>query len=325
MSQPLSTASIARKHNICQHGLLSFLINNGYLYKNGKYNRLTDKGFGIGGIYFENSQGESWPVWPEESIVSLINRVAWPVGIIGTFQEMRKKAYRRFEENECDKDILHQQLEQGTKILGSQVELDAYIRWYGSMHEAKLTLAYEALHRSENLERLTSGKIVQIVDYACGQGVASILFKEFLNKVNKGHYLGKAIFIEPSKLALDACASKFTGNIIKVNKKLDELTESDISTTESCQKFHFFSNILDMADVHFDANILARKIASSQKGINYFVCVSPRNKAKLDDFMHCFTEHVLISEYSGEIPNPSQYAGKNPWKVVWNIFKVELQ
>ena len=323
--ESLSTAMIARNNNILPNTLRSFLINKKYLIKAGKRYHLTEEGFRIGGTYFRNNEGEYWPVWPEESIKSLIKEVAWPVEIIGSFHQVKKRAREEVEKNGIDRNMLHAQLERGIKILESQQELDAYIEFYGYMHEGKLSLAYEDLNRRENIGRITSGKTVQIVDYACGQGVASMLFMEFLSKVNVDHFVDRVIFIEPSKLAIESCAKNFTGNIIKINKKIDDLLDNDILTTDSCVKFHLFSNILDMADDHFKPNILANKIIGSQKGTNYFVCVSPHSRVKLDNFMNNFERCVLISAYSGAIQNPSQMTGSKPWMTEWNIFKIELQ
>lgn len=318
-----STSATARQHLIDPKALLGFLLREHYLEKQLGRHHLTARGLAIGGSYHECADG-TWPVWREGSLDAIIQNAAWPVGVVGTFLEHKNKAIQRMLERPQDKNRMHEEGERGTAILELQEQLDFYLTTYGPMHERKLALALDALHRSEDLGRMTSGRPIQIVDYACGQGVASMLFIEFLRKKNADCCIDKAIFIEPSRLSLQACAKRFSGNTVRVAKKFDDLVETDIATTPSCIKFHFFSNILDMADTFFDPAILARKICDSQKGVNYFVCVSPREKAKLDSFMRCFDKHVLISSHQGEIPNPSKGVENKPWQVVWTIFRVEL-
>jgi hypothetical protein len=290
---------------------------------------LTEKGFEIGGSYVECAAGK-WPVWHAENIDAIINGVIFPAGptqsidIIGNFDTMKMKAFGRLKANGTDIDAVHGQLMRGTKILDSHEELDTYVHKFGAMHKGKLNRAYEELHECENLTRLTNGKNIQIVDYACGQGFASTLLIEFLKKKGINLQISKAILVEPSVLALEKCASRFTGNTVKINKKFDDLLEEDIATFESCTKFHLFSNILDMGVEHFDPRMLATKIANSQKGTNYFVCVSALEKGKLDDFMHYFKEHSPISSFSEQIFNPSTHPKSTSWKIVCNIFKVEL-
>jgi hypothetical protein len=319
----LSTSEVARKNNISRDSLFDYLLSNSYLNKKNGRHVLTDKGLQIGGSYVECAKG-TWPVWSDNNIDAIIKSIEWPVGIIGNFSTMQMKASERLRSSNVDKNILHRQLMHGTKILVSQEELDAYICMLGAMHEGKLIRAYEELHDCENLIRLTSGKNIQIIDYACGQGLASMLLIEFLKNKRVDYHISKAILVEPSKLALEGCASRFTGNTVKINKKFDDLLKQDILTTESCTKFHLFSNILDMGNEHFVPKMLADKIINSQKGTNYFVCVSALEKGKLNDFMHYFDQHSLISSVVGQIENPSSFPGAKPWQVVWNIFKVEL-
>ena len=99
------------------------------------------------------------------------------------------------------------------------------------------------------------------------------------------------------------------------------ITEADLATYEGSVKFHIFSNILDISD--FDLQSLCRKIASTQKGINYFVCVSPnfysdgshfRNQ-RLRDFLSFFN----VNPISHRITNIGT------WTRYEIVFKVEFR
>ena len=76
---------------------------------------------------------------------------------------------------------------------------------------------------------------------------------------------------------------------------------------------HLFSNILDVEFFRLDRGFL-EKISSSQKGLNYFVCVSPnindKRNARLDMFYRYFDEHFeteLISDRSDDIGKYKRY------------------
>ena len=76
---------------------------------------------------------------------------------------------------------------------------------------------------------------------------------------------------------------------------------------------HLFSNILDVEFFRLDREFL-EKISSSQKGLNYFICVSPnindKRNARLDMFYRYFNanfETKLISDRDNSIRNYKRY------------------
>ena len=103
-------------------------------------------------------------------------------------------------------------------------------------------------------------KDVEIIDYGCGQGLASFLFlEEFYSDFKKG--ISKIKLIEPSSLALKRAriiSQRYSPNIVHINKKLDDLETKDLETDQSLWKIHLFSNILDVNN--FDVDKLFNKI-----------------------------------------------------------------
>lgn len=319
----ISTTALAKKHNISGKILFEYLLSDGYLIKEDGNYILTEKGIGVGGTYieYENGRGVGWS---DANLDEILKSRRWPVAVKYKFSEIQKKAYKRLNSCGSDRDQLHSQIEGGRKVLVSQEELDCYICAFGGMHAKKMTEACKELDKSCDLTSIVEDCRFDLVDYACGQGLASIAFSEYLKSLGMTHQMDALTLVEPGVLALESGAEHFTGCVKKVNKYLDELRARDITTSEEHIKFHLFSNILDMGGENFDLEGLANTILSSQKGTNYFICVSPLEKDKLTDFMRCFEGHVEISSFSGEFPNSSAHAGSKPWKVVWNIFKVEL-
>jgi len=318
----LSTTAAAKKHKVSVKFLIAYLISNNYLEKvNGK-SVLTDKGYSIGGIERTYKDGGAAPIWPDEKISEIINRMYRAVDILKNLETIRKQAKLRLNSKNADVGYLHQILERGTKILDCEDSLDHYIWSYSKMHRAKLFHALTELDRQENLRQLVQNKSVEVIDYGCGQGMASIVFIEYLRSRRIDYNINKALLIDPSTKALEKCANYLTGNIVRKSKKIDDLEENDIKTDQSSTKFHFFSNILDMGGEHFDLEHLAEIIINSQQGINYFVCVSVREREKLAEFMRYFEGRAEISSFVGVLEN--EFNPSKPWHIVEKIFKVEF-
>ena len=88
---------------------------------------------------------------------------------------------------------------------------------------------------------------------------------------------------------------------------------SDLIINNSNIMLHLFSNIWDVEFFRLDREFL-EKISSSQKGLNYFICVSPNisdnRNARLDMFYRYFDanfETELISDRSDDIGEYKRY------------------
>jgi len=193
-------------------------------------------------------------------------------------------------------------LNRGKAILHNEGQLSQYLYSYGKMHHRKLQYAYIELFKDliRNPQFNNSAQI-EIIDYGCGQGIASFILLNELNFIEFPiENISKITLIEPSKVALeraDFFLNKST-KIVKINKYLNDIDNGDINTSDSSIKIHLFSNILDMADEDepgkdFSICRLAKNIRSSQSKDNYFVCVSVRNEEKLDEFAENIMEVKL--------------------------------
>jgi hypothetical protein len=171
----------------------------------------------------------------------------------------------------------------GVKILESEDELYGYFKSFGNMHKAKLLSAFESLPNIASQ--------INIIDWGCGQGFASMIFLEKYGRKN----INQITLIEPSEIAIKRAAlhcKKYCSEITlkTICKKLDELEKDDFNTPQLEITIHLFSNILDIDD--YSQKYLIELIKQTQSEQNYFVCVSPYIDAikteRLESFMRYF-------------------------------------
>ena len=222
-------------------------------------------------------------------------------------------------------------LNRGQAILQNEDQLSQYLCSFGKSHHRKLNDAYLKLFKdlAENPQFDNSSQI-EIIDYGCGQGIASFVLLNELDNIDFPiENISKIILIDPGKVALDRAdffLNKST-KIVKINKYLNDINADDIKTSDSTIKIHLFSNILDMADENepgkdFSIERLAKNIKSSQSKDNYFVCVSVRNRENLDEFAENIMEVKLQNIEFISINNQSIGRGQYPsWHRVHKIFK----
>jgi hypothetical protein len=230
----------------------------------------------------------------------------------------------------------------GVKILESEDELFGYFKSFGNMHKAKLLSAFEALPGTFD------SKKINIIDWGCGQGFASMIFLEKHRNENINHIT----LIEPSEIALKRAAlhcKKYCSDIslTTICKKLNELTEQDLQIENANITIHLFSNILDIDD--YSQNHLIELMEQTQTDENYFVCVSPYIDAikteRLESFKRYFEAQyasfkllldVINSKRSNDYWNCNNNNNghrcykhtsggcNNKWTRIIKVFKVEL-
>jgi ribosomal protein L11 methylase PrmA len=171
----------------------------------------------------------------------------------------------------------------GVKILESEEELFGYFKSFGNMHKAKLQSAFESLPD-------TFSSKVNIIDWGCGQGIASMIFIEKYG----AEIINNIALIEPSEIAIKRASlhiKKYNPviSIKTVCKKLDDLTEQDLKKNSVDTTIHLFSNILDIDD--YSQKHLIELITQTQSGKNYFVCVSPYIDAIKTERLESFERH----------------------------------
>lgn len=208
-----------------------------------------------------------------------------------TFQQIRKIANESLSHlTRAQRDQLWRNLNQGVNLLDSHELMCQYIFSYGNMHEAKIKTALSSINNPNEVFNTD----IAIVDWGCGQGLATVCFFDFLKKQEIPNNTQKVILIEPSEQVLER--AKLLTNVYlndetkiqRVNKYLDDVEKKDIETNQSTT-VHFFSNILDVPQI--DLKKLAQLVGENVNGEHYFFCVSPLIEGRshrLDAFYNYF-------------------------------------
>lgn len=181
----------------------------------------------------------------------------------------------------------------GVKILESEIELFAYMRRVGNMHKAKLDTSLGFLPSNFSSK-------VDIIDWGCGQGIASMIFLEKFGS----DIINKITLIEPSEVAIKRATMHLrkyspTVAIKTICKKLDDLTVENFQDNSNKIKIHLFSNILDIDD--YSQSKLIDLINTTQSSENYFVCVSPYIDDVKTDRINSFIRYFENNYYSYEL------------------------
>lgn len=208
-----------------------------------------------------------------------------------TFQQIRRisaEALSHFSKSE--RDTFWQNLNQGVDLLDSHELMCQYISSYGNMHEAKIQKALSSIQMPKEVFNTD----IAIVDWGCGQGLATVCFFDYLKSQGIPNNTRKVILIEPSEQALERAKlhTKIYLNdetkIQLVNKYLDDVEKTDIETNQPIT-VHFFSNILDIPQINLKK--LAHLVGENVSGEHYFFCVSPLIEGRshrLDAFYNYF-------------------------------------
>lgn len=195
----------------------------------------------------------------------------------------------------CEQDKLHEELVRGTAVLDDEPHMNMYLRSFGLMHKAKIDEAFNIM--LPYLEKLFS-RDIEIYDWGCGQGTATICMLDYLRKHHIQPKFKRINLIEPSGVAVEraqdilSCYQECNKVEIRtVTKEFDNLQSDDISSY-NCRKLHLFSNILDVAA--FNLATFTQLFQKTQKGGNYIVCVGPLNKGykRVDWFIEALNPDI---------------------------------
>ncbi len=187
-------------------------------------------------------------------------------------------------------------LDHGVALIDSHEDLCKYLCAYGEMHEEKMVTAFNSINKDIHL----FNQEFTIIDWGCGQGLATICLFDFLNINQIQNQTKQVILVEPSKMALDRAklhVNSYLSSVNKtklINKYLDDVINEDIETDTNVV-LHFFSNILDIASI--DLKKLAQKVASDDSKEQYIFCVSPLNYGnhRVEAFYKYFNEPKKIA------------------------------
>ncbi len=198
--------------------------------------------------------------------------------------------------------LYYRSLANGTAILQTHEQLNAYLACYADMHRHKLNQAFCELFTDRSLH----GQSVEIIDWGCGQAFASCVLIDFIREKNIILDIFRFNLIEPSRAALirgsehiDAIYQRIPKpETALLNERADNISENQLHTSPTAIKIHLFSNLLDIYNISLQN--VAQSIRQSQTGTNYFVCVSPLNygSSRLKAFYEMFPSATLLSAKS---------------------------
>lgn len=208
-------------------------------------------------------------------------------------------------------DELFDQLNRGVELLDNEPLLQMYFYSYGQMHAEKLMYAFKQLS-----PYIKSAEKIDIVDYGCGQGLATMCYHDFIKGYNLQQKVHSITLIEPSAVALSRaellCNCFFPeATITAIQKGFDELLEDDIRIDTDCPTLHLFSNILDVES--YDITPLANKIKSSCHGDNDFVIVSPMQNARRISRLSEFVDFLGVDCYFRKCLDKQQLREDKDW------------
>ncbi|MCU4177304.1 DEAD/DEAH box helicase [Carboxylicivirga sp. N1Y90] len=236
-----------------------------------------------------------------------------------SFQDIRKLANQSISHlSRSERDKLWEQLNHGVDLLDSHELMCQYLWSFGNMHEAKIHEALKGIPLSD------LGSEVEIVDWGCGQGMATMSFIDFVKSKGLNVSVNRVTLIEPSEIALDRAEihlNAFLGDnskIDKCNKYLDDVSINDFKSDGNRPVIHFFSNILDIPQI--DLKLLAQKIDDTILHDNYIICVGPLNygNRRIDAFHDYYHVPTLYERKESQF----DYGGRNTCTCNIKIFQL---
>ena len=190
-----------------------------------------------------------------------------------SFESVRKLSVNFVKQLSPEKqEELHSDLESGRCIIDDEPHLCQYMHDYGKMHQAKLEYSYNLLPPD------FFDNEIEIIDWGCGQGLATMVYCDFLSQKNIKQNIHSVTLIEPSELALKRASLHIKAILPKaeirtINKFIGSLKTEDFLLNQRINKLHLFSNILDVESV--DLIILKKLVSSLFRSTSYYICVSP--------------------------------------------------
>ncbi len=191
-----------------------------------------------------------------------------------------------------------QSLGYGRNILNSTKQLDQYLYTYGPMIESQ----WRQICNNLNIDQ---GNIT-ILDYGCGQGLASLLFLDYCQG-NFRENVEQVILIEPSEVALNRAKRIVqccypNAQIRSVCHFFNDVSPAHLETNDQHIKIHLMSNVLDIPGYdHFE---LIRKLGES-KGTHYFIAIGhdrdfAGGSSRLEELFNAIIESDGLKELVSE-------------------------
>ena len=196
----------------------------------------------------------------------------------------------------------------GATPIDEELGLICYLAAYGRLHKEKLLLALNHMH----LKSICPQRI-NIVDWGCGQGLASLVFLDYIESQGIECSVDSITLIEPSALAIDYAELYINQKVkdsatvlYKVNKPFENLQGSDFSTLNDNPTFHIYSNVLDVQGISMKDLTSWFKLFKATD--NYIVCASPKyysGDTRISTFFSYLNNPLMIwsAEESNKLDN----------------------
>lgn len=216
------------------------------------------------------------------------------------------------ELTEDERNKLWDKLKHGKELLRTDEELKYYLYAYGKMHKQKMDRAL-SLFSWKDFEN----KHIQIVDWGCGQALATVCFFDYLNRKDIKCEIDKIILIEPSLEALKRAITHVyvydyvsdVTDVVTLNKYINQVNLSVIRSNAELT-IHFFSNVLDISSI--DLKRLAKNVQKCSDNEAFVICIGPNNNfnKRIDEFFSYFHYHELLYEYEHDRTNEYDFTAK---------------
>ena len=235
-----------------------------------------------------------------------------------SFLGMRNSALSLLPSDIMERNRLYNDLKRGTGILDDDDHLNMYLHSFGKMHKAKLDAAFRSIPNPNGLFESD----IEIYDWGCGQGTATICLFDFIRENGIEEHINSITFIDPSVAAVNR-ASEVVGcygtyYINEVTKSFDDLTVDDFPKSNN-KKLHLFSNILDVEA--FDLAQFIQLFQNSFNGENFFICVGPyySNNRRVDEFIAAIEPDTTFATV-----NKEQGEWQNDWTISLRVFNKNI-
>jgi len=239
------------------------------------------------------------------------------------FNAIREIAVSQLQEIQ-NSDEIFRSLGRGVAILEQEEQLFSYLKSYGLMHKAKLLSAFSNFPFNE-----IKDNNIEIYDWSCGQGLASIVLLEYLEEKGVVLKIDRVTLIEPSEIALKRASLhvKHFDSEVRIRtvlKDMDSLNIADVNGIDERVKIHLFSNILDVEA--YSMRHLIEIMKQGVKGNNYMICVSPYigdiKTARFDSFVNSFSAMPQFDIIFQDVARRGEWT--NNWTKLIKTFKVVL-
>ncbi|MDR2918315.1 MAG: leucine-rich repeat protein [Tannerella sp.] len=209
---------------------------------------------------------------------------------------------------------LFEMLEPDVLMLDSEPLMAAHLYAVGEVQEARLKHVYSYFPKS------FFNKEIELIDYGCGQGIAEIVYNDFLGAKKQQQKIRRITLIDPSEIAIKRAAlhAKLIFPDVEIRmvcENLEKLKPKDILSEKKTTKLHL---LVDFPRLNTDALVhISKVIKANLSGPNYFLCIGPYQKKysdlleQLDLFIEMMNPDQKLRH--SEDLDVNQFVSGKPW------------